>query len=114
MRDISKLVALAGGIALAAGLVYAADQTILGKSLTVKDPTGGSDSSRRSIKGSAKEKGSSDTLVGNPTLAGTAGGAFLDIFAFGDHPTQQSFPLPQGVSSTGKQFWSAIGSTPTG
>jgi hypothetical protein len=109
MREISKLVALAGGVALAAGLVYAADQTILGKSLTVKDPTAGSDAKRRSIKGAAKEKGSSAPLNGNPTLANSAGGAILDIFAFGTNPTQQSFPLPQGTSSTGKPFWSAIG-----
>ena len=110
MREFSKLVALAGGIAFAAGLAYAADQTILGKSLTVKDPSGGSDASKRSIKGSAKEKDSGDTLVGNPTLAGTAGGAFLDIFANGTHPTQQRFTLPQGTSSTGKTFWTAAGS----
>lgn len=114
MREFSKLVALAGGIAFAAGLAYAADQTILGKSLTVKDPTQGADASKRSIKGSAKEKGTSGTLVGNPTLAGTAGGAFLDIFANGTHPTSQRFPLPQGTSTTGKQFWTAVGSpTPT-
>src|SRR5262249_39086848 len=111
MRETWKLVALAGGIAFAASLAYAADQTILGKSRTVKDPTAGVDPLKRSIKGSAKEKGSSSPLVGNPTLAGSAGGALLDIFANGTHPTSQEFPLPQGVSSTGKPFWSASGST---
>jgi hypothetical protein len=110
MREISKLVALAGGIAFAASLAHAADQTILGKSLTVKDPTAGVDATKRSIKGSAKEKGSSNPLVGDPTLAGSAGGALLDIFANGTHSTAQEFPLPQNVSSTGKPFWSAIGS----
>jgi hypothetical protein len=111
MREISKLVALAGGVAFAASLAYGADQMILGKSLTVKDPTAGVDPSKRSIKGSAKEKGSSALLSANPTLAGSSGGAFLDIFANGTNSTAQDFPLPQGISSTGKPFWSAIGST---
>ncbi len=110
MREFSKLVALAGGIAFAAGLAYADDQQILGKSLTVKDPTAGVDASKRSIKGSAKEKGSSSTLVGNPTLAGSSGGAILDVIANGANPTSQSFPLPQGISSTGKSFWTSVGS----
>ena len=112
MREFSKLVALTGGIAFAAGLAYADNQTILGKSLTVKDPTQGADATKRSIKGSAKEKGSGNTLVGNPTLAGSSGGAILDIFANGTHPTSQSFVLPQGTSSTSKPFWTAVG-TPT-
>ena len=111
MREISKLVALAGGIAFAATLAHAADQTILGKSLTVKDPTAGVDPAKRSIKGSAKEKGSGNPLVGDPTLAGSAGGALLDIFANGTNSTAQEFPLPQGISSTGKPFWSASGNT---
>jgi len=119
MREISKLVALAGGIAFAATLAHAANQTILGKSLTVKDPTAGVDPKKRSIKGSAKAaKGSSDTLVGDPTLAGSAGGALLDIFANGTHSTAQEFVLKQGTTLTGKPkpFWSVIGATdnPTG
>jgi hypothetical protein len=113
MREISKLVALAGGIALAASIAYAADQTILGKALTVKDPTAGVDPAKRSIKGSAKDNGSSSTLVGDPTLAGSAGGALLDIFANGTHSTAQEFVLPQGTTLTGKPkpFWSVIGAT---
>jgi len=108
MREFSKLAALAGGIAFAAGLAYAADQKILGKSLTVKNPTG--DASQRFIKGSAKETGSSDTLVGNPTLAGSAGGAILEIIVNGTHGSSQSFKLPQGTTSTGKSFWTKAGS----
>jgi hypothetical protein len=116
MREISKLVALTGGIAFAATLAHAANQTILGKSLTVKDPTAGVQPAKRSIKGAAKgAKGSSDTLVGDPTLAGSAGGALLDIFANGTHSTAQEFVLPQGTSK-GKPFWSVIGTNdnPTG
>jgi hypothetical protein len=114
MREISKLVALAGGIAFAASLAYGANQTILGKSLIVKDPSAGANPAKRSIKGSGKDaKGSSGTLVGNPTLAGSAGGALLDIFAnagSGGTSTSQEFALPQGTSSKGQEFWSAIGS----
>ena len=110
MREISKLVALAGGIAFAASLAYGADQMILGKSLTVKDPTAGVDPSKRRIKGSAKEKGSSAPLNGNPTLFGSAGGALLDIFANGSNSTAQEFVLPQAESSRGKFLWSVIGS----
>ena len=112
MREISKLVALAGGVAFAASLVYAADQTILGKSLTVKDPTAGVDPTKRSIKGSGKDKSGGGTLVGNPTLSGSAGGALLDIFAnagTGGTSTSQEFALPQGTSN-GKPLWSVIGS----
>ena len=57
MREISKLVALAGGIAFAASMAYGANQTILGKALTVKDPSAGANPSSRSIKGSAKQTG---------------------------------------------------------
>lgn len=116
MRETSKLVALAGGIAFAASLAYAADQTILGKALTVKDPTAGADASKRSIKGSGKDKSSSAPLVGNPTLAGSAGGALLDIFANGNTPassTSQRFTLAQGTAN-GKPFWSAIGNPAIG
>jgi len=115
MREISKLVALAGGIAFAATLAHAANQTILGKSLTVKDPTAGVEPTKRSIKGSAKEKGSGGSLVGNPTLAGSAGGALLDIFANGTHSTSQEFVLPQNTFK-GKPLWSVIGANdnPTG
>ena len=112
MREISKLVALAGGIAFAAGLAHAANQTILGKSLTVKDPTAGVDPTKRSIKGSGKDKSGGGTLVGNPTLSGSAGGALLDIFAFGNNSTAQEFALPQGTAN-GKPFWSLIGNNTT-
>jgi hypothetical protein len=116
MREISKLVALAGGIAFAASLAYGANQMILGKSLTVKDPSAGGDPSRRTIKGSAKEPGSGASLTGNPTLSGSAGGALLDIFAnagMGGTSTSQEFVLPQGAAN-GKPFWSAIGNPTTG
>src|SRR5262245_16371161 len=104
MRQVQKFVAAVAGLACAASLAFAADQTILGKSLTVKQKPG--DSASRKITGSGKEKGSSNTLNGNPTLAGSAGGALLEVFATGGTSTSQSFALLSGTSGvTGKPFW---------
>lgn len=111
MRSFSRFLAVATGIACAAGLAFAAEQTILGKSLTVKDPKPGVDATKRKIAGVGKEKGSPNTIVGNPTLAGSAGGAILQVFAFGGTSSNQAFVLPQGTSSTGKPFWSQAGTT---
>lgn len=107
MRSFSKFLAVAAGIGCAVSLAFATDQTILGKSLTVKQKPG--DATSRKVTGSGKEKGSPDTLVGNPTLSGSSGGALLDVFANGSNSSAQRFVLPQGTSSTGKQFWSASG-----
>jgi hypothetical protein len=95
-------------LAVAGSLAYAADQTILGRVLTVKNP---SDPSRRKIVGVAKEKASPNTIVGNPTTAGPTGGGVLRVIANGGTPTDQSFALPQGISSSGRPFWVATGST---
>jgi hypothetical protein len=109
MRHVSKFVAAVAGLACAASLAFAAEQTILGKSLTVKQKPG--DPASRKITGSGKEKDSPNTLNGNPSLGGSAGGALLEVSAIGGTPSSQSFALAQGTSSTGKPFWSAAGST---
>jgi hypothetical protein len=107
MRSFSKFLAVAVGLGCAASLAFAAEQTILGKSFTVKQKPG--DATSRKITGSGKEKGSPNTLVGNPTLAGSAGGAILQVFANGANSSAQTFVLPQGTGSTGKAFWSQSG-----
>src|SRR5262249_40718059 len=107
MRSFSKFLAAAAGLGCAAGLAFAADQTILGKSLTVKQKP--CDSPSRKITGVANEKNSPNTLVGDPTLSGSAGGAILDVFASGGTSTAQRFTLLQGTGSTGMQFWSQSG-----
>jgi len=107
MRSFSKFLAVAVGLGCAASLAFAMDQTVTGKSLTVKQKPG--DATSRKITGAANEKGSSNTIVGNPTLVGSAGGAILDVFASGGTSTSQRFTLPQGNGSTGKQFWSESG-----
>src|SRR5262245_58683258 len=98
MRHVSKFVAAAAGLACAAGLAFAADQTILGKSLTVKQKPG--DATSRKITGSGKEKGSTNTFVGDPTKVSanpnSPGGAFLDIYANCTNSTSQRFALPNG------------------
>jgi hypothetical protein len=91
---LASILAFSGGIA-----AHAADQTILGNQLLVKDP---STPAKRKVVGKAKEAGSPNTIVGDPTM----GGGVLVISVTGGTPTTQTFPLPQAVSGiTGKTFW---------
>src|SRR4029453_13636669 len=53
----------------------------------------------------ADERNAPATIVGDPTLAGSAGGAILTLFANGASSSSQSFVLPQGTSSRGRLFW---------
>ncbi len=111
MRTFSRFLAAAASLACAASLAVAAERTVLGRSLTVEDPKPGVDATRRNIRAVGKEKNSPETLVGNPTLAGDAGGAVLQVFAFGGTSSNQAFVLPQGTSSSAKPFWTAAGTT---
>jgi len=78
----------------------AADQTVLGRTLVVKNP---STPERRSVTAKASEKHSDATLVGDPT----AGGASVTFTLDGPTPSAAAFPLPAGTSGvTGKPFWS--------
>ena len=105
MRKISRfIIGPAALLALAGSLAFAADQTILGRTLTVKNP---GDPAKRKVTGVGKEKASPNTIVGNPTVSG----ADLRVIANGTTPTDQTFALPQGTSSSGKPFWTASGST---
>ena len=105
MQVMKKRYAIGSLLVFAAGLAYAADQTILGSSLTVKNP---STPDKRKVTGKGKEKGSPNTIVGNPT---TLGGTLTVSVGTGlinsSFTSAQTFPLPQGTSGiTGKQFWS--------
>ena len=105
MKNRTMIVALSiGALGVFAVPARPADQTVLGKSFSVKAKQG--DASKTTVNGSASEKRSDDTLVGDPTSAGSAGGAILTVFASGGTPTMQSFVLDQGMSSKGKPFWS--------
>ena len=98
--QVTKHAAIVSLLILGAGLAYAADQTILGSALSVRNP---STPDKRKIVGKAKERNSPNTIVGTPT---TSGGS-LTVSVGGGTPSSQIFPLPQGISGmTGHQFWS--------
>ncbi len=87
---------------------HAADQTILGKQIQIKDAKPGVDPTKRKIVGQGKEKMSSNTIVGDPT----AGGASLFLFTTGATSGNQAFVLPTGTDpASGKPFWAPSGST---
>jgi hypothetical protein len=92
------------------GLAFAADQTILGKALSVKDPKPGVDPLKRKITAGATEKSSTNTIIGDPTLMSPAGGGVLELYVYGGTGSSQTFALPQGTSSKGKPYWSATSS----
>jgi hypothetical protein len=83
---------------LGATVAHAADQTILGTEFVVKDP---GSAVKRKVTGKAKEKASSNTLVGDPTVDG----ATLTVRVDGATSTEQTFALPQGTNAKGKLFW---------
>ncbi len=70
----------------------AADQTILGRLLLVKDPApdASPDPTKRKIKVYGKELPSTNTIVGDPTTAG----ASLRVIANGANDYDQTFPMP--------------------
>lgn len=98
MKPFRSLVVATALVTLAGGIAYTADQTILGRVLTLKNKQD-NPSQRRAI-GRAKEKNSVNTIVGNPTV----GGATLTVAANGASPSAQTFPLPAAG-------WAALGAT---
>ncbi len=78
----------------------AADQSVLGNTLTIKNP---STPEKRSVSVTAKETASDNTIVGNPTVDG----ATVTISANGAVPSSETYPLPAGLSPLrNKPFWS--------
>jgi hypothetical protein len=88
------------------GLATAVDQTIRGKVLVVRNPAP-ADATRRKVVAVAVEQGSPDVLVGDPTLAGSAGGAILHLVVDGGGGSAQTFALAQGTAASGRPFWKA-------
>src|SRR5690349_11999078 len=86
----------------------AADQTILGRSFVVKDPS--VDPSKRTIVVLGKETFSPNTLQGDPQ----ANGATLEIIANGTHPSVQTFTLPAGLAASGVAGWKPVGNPVSG
>lgn len=83
------------------GRALSADQTIAGKSFSVIDRSGGCDEGARRVGVRAVERGSSHTIVGDPSVDG----ATLEIIANGTNAARQSFDLPASE-------WSADTNTP--
>ncbi len=77
---------------------HAAEQTILGKQLQVKNP---GVAAKRKVAIKAKEAGSSNTIVGDPTLDG----AQLTVEVVGTSTRRATYNLPTGLDAKGKPFW---------
>lgn len=81
-------------------VVHAADQTVRGTVLVVKNP---STPAKRKVIVKANEAASNNTLVGNPIT----NGATVTITANGAAPSAETYSLPVGTSATSqKPFWS--------
>jgi acetyl esterase/lipase len=81
-------------------IAHAADQTVRGTSLVVKNP---STPDKRKVIAKAKEAASDNTLVGDPVT----NGATVTITANGATPSVETYSLPAGASPTSlKPFWS--------
>src|SRR6187401_468470 len=85
-------------------LVHAADQTVRGSGLVVKDP---STPDKRKLTGKAKEVGTDNTLVGDPT----ASGAVLAVRLEGVTPSSEEYALPATTGANGRPFWSGTSVT---
>ena len=102
MHRLSATLVLALGLPL---LAHAADQTVRGSVLLVKDP---GTPEKRKVAAKAKEIGSTDTIVGDPTASGAA----ITITLAGGTPSSDTHALPAGVSAvTGKPFWNGSPAT---
>ena len=102
MKKISLTSVGAGilGAVTAAGIALAADQTILGNVFTLQNP--GAVAKRRFV-GTANEKASPNTIVGDPTVQG----ATLEVTVLDEveEPTIQTFDLPaSGWSARRRAF----------
>ncbi len=90
---------LAAGLLLLVPLrAHAADQTVLGKEVLVKNP---STVDKRLVIVKAQEPATDNTLVGDPTT----GGATLTISLYGGTASAQTFALPATLNAKGKPFW---------
>jgi hypothetical protein len=99
--SLVHIAAVLGAVAALASGAGAADQTIRGTKLVVKDDGPG----RRSVVATAKEIASPNTIPGDPTT----GGALLEVIANGAVPSAQVFRLPQGTAADGAPFWTPVG-----
>ncbi len=76
----------------------AAEQTLLGKQLLVKNPGA---PEKRKVLVKVAEGSTDNTLVGDPT----SGGATVTISLYGGTASAQTFTLSAGLNAKGKPFW---------
>jgi hypothetical protein len=88
----SVLATLVGSLAVVA-TGRAADQLVLGDAFILDNP---GPEQLRTASATAEERNATATIVGDPTLPGSAGGAILTLMANGASTSSQSFVLPQG------------------
>jgi hypothetical protein len=94
-----RRVLLASSLVLfALGTARAVDQTVLGQSLVIKNP---STAEKRKITVKAKEKSSDDSIVGDPIT----NGATVTITANGSSTSEETNTLSAGANAAGKPFW---------
>src|SRR5436853_3118908 len=86
--------AMLGVLLVMPATTRAADQTVLGSKLQVQDT---STPEKRKISLQAKEKGTDNTIVGDPV----ANGATLNIHLTGGSLDGQTYNLPSGTSLAG-------------
>jgi hypothetical protein len=87
------------------GTALAADQVIVGRRFTLRDPQPGGDATKRSLILLGKETGSNATLSGDPEQ--NTGGA-VTVFVNGGSWTSETYAVPQGTDPGGRPFWRAI------
>jgi acetyl esterase/lipase len=80
------------------GVARAADQTVLGSALVVKNP---GVEAKRKVTVKARESFTNATLVGDPV----ADGASVTIALNGANPSEATYALPAGTSAKGRPFW---------
>lgn len=103
IANVAPLVLALATASLSPVVADAADQTVLGRSIIVRNP---SSPVKRKLKVVGTDKSSPNTIVGNPALSG----ATLRVLLEGANPTDATYPLPQGTDVTGKPFWTLLSS----
>jgi len=83
-------------LSLTSGGALAAEQTVLGAKMIVRDPLPGVNPHKRKVLVAAKEKLTDNTVVGDPL----ADGATLEVIVNGGTSTSQVFALPAGPPPT--------------
>jgi endonuclease/exonuclease/phosphatase family metal-dependent hydrolase len=100
-RPLVRVLLLAAAVVAAASPALAAEQTVRGRRLVVRNDR--ADPAGHRVVATAREAGG-PAIVGDPTV----GGAVLEVTANGAHPAWQGFTLAQGTTRRRRPFWRAV------